>query len=401
MKILLCLLSEQHVPNLLSVHHFQPDRLVLIESDWMRERHQAADRFLAALAAGGKPMERDVTAFVEPLAQQDTMRDVQAAIKAAFGRFPVDEWIVNVTGGTKPMSIATHEFFRTLGATLIYVDNARPDVMNWMDGSRQETCVYRPTIKEWLLGYGFQIRKSDADISAAENRARLWWDCARAIALHAGPQELIAWADGDNGDKERGRARKKGMEMSPERMGELLKVPAITASVAQLFGLQVTNEGLVGRLDEYAARFLSGEWLEAFLWGLLDRHQTQLDLWDVRLGIEVAGRDGEPNEFDVTFMRRHNLNMLECKSGAQTHDPKTEILYKVEAVMQQFKAIRVTKYLATTSADVFAKDSTELKPTLKRRANFYQCSLLTFPMIQRLAAEADAAETVGEILEFK
>lgn len=401
MKILLCLLSEQHVPNLLSVHHFQPDRLVLIESDWMREKHHAADRFLAALQSGGCDLVRDVTAIVEPLAHQDSLRDVQAAVKSAFGRFPTDEWIVNVTGGTKPMSIATHEFFRTLGATLIYVDNSKPDVMNWMDGSRHETCAYRPTIKEWLLGYGFQIRKSDADIAAAEERARAWWQCARTIALHASPRELIAWTAGDDGDKERGRAREKGMDMIPDRMGELLKIPAVMAAVAETFELQLFEAGLVGRIDKYAAQFLSGEWLEAFLWGLLDRHQTELGLWDVRLGIEVIGKEGEPNEFDVTFMRRHNLNMLECKSGAQTHDPRTEILYKVEAVMQQFKAIRVSKYLATTSADVFAKDSTELKPALKRRADFYQCSLLTFPKIQQLAMEADSPATVREILEFK
>lgn len=32
MKVMLCLLSDQPIPNLLSVHHFQPDRLVLVES---------------------------------------------------------------------------------------------------------------------------------------------------------------------------------------------------------------------------------------------------------------------------------------------------------------------------------------------------------------------------------
>ncbi|MGZ3302304.1 MAG: hypothetical protein ACXWPK_15690 [Isosphaeraceae bacterium] len=52
MRTLLCLLSDQHVPNLLSVHHFQPDRLVLVESQQMQER-KVGDHFLQALALGG------------------------------------------------------------------------------------------------------------------------------------------------------------------------------------------------------------------------------------------------------------------------------------------------------------------------------------------------------------
>ena len=39
MKVLLCLLSDQHVPNLLSVHHYAPDQLVLIESAQMESRN--------------------------------------------------------------------------------------------------------------------------------------------------------------------------------------------------------------------------------------------------------------------------------------------------------------------------------------------------------------------------
>ena len=52
MRTLLCLLSDQHVPNLLSVHHFQPDRLVLVESRQMRER-KVGDHFLQALRWAG------------------------------------------------------------------------------------------------------------------------------------------------------------------------------------------------------------------------------------------------------------------------------------------------------------------------------------------------------------
>jgi hypothetical protein len=53
MTVLLCLLSEQHVPNLLPVHHFEPDWLVLVETAGMKRR-QAAANFLQALRLGGR-----------------------------------------------------------------------------------------------------------------------------------------------------------------------------------------------------------------------------------------------------------------------------------------------------------------------------------------------------------
>jgi len=401
MKILLCLLSDQHVPNLLAVHHFQPERLILIETEQMRNSGTAA-RFLRALEMGGARYEIGVNAFVERLGHEDSLRDAQTAIKAAYGRFPSDAWIVNVTGGTKPMSIATFEFFRNLGETLVYVNHQRPDVFQWLDGTREEVCSYHPTIAQWLQGYGFDVVKSAEDMRQAEERARQWWDCARLLAKHAGPEELVGWTDDE---RTKVRKAKSGFELLPAHCGPTLRIAEVQAACQQAFGLTPAEGGLRGPVDKYVARFLSGEWLEAFFWGLLDRHQAALGLWDVRLGLMVAGgrsaSASEANEFDVTFLHRHNLNMIECKSGSQTHDKKTEVLYKVEAVMQQFKAIRVRKTLATTSPDVLVADRPELKPELARRAGIYQCLILPYPKIRELAGSADSPEAIARFLELR
>jgi len=52
MKTRVVLLSDQHIPNLLSVHHFKPERLYIVESALMK-RTQAAARLLEALKIGG------------------------------------------------------------------------------------------------------------------------------------------------------------------------------------------------------------------------------------------------------------------------------------------------------------------------------------------------------------
>ncbi|NMC09907.1 MAG: DUF1887 family protein, partial [Methanothrix sp.] len=50
MNLLLCLISHQHVPNLLTVHELRPDRLVLLVTKPMEE---VANNLINALDLGG------------------------------------------------------------------------------------------------------------------------------------------------------------------------------------------------------------------------------------------------------------------------------------------------------------------------------------------------------------
>jgi len=55
--------------------------------------------------------------------------------------------------------------------------------------------------------------------------------------------------------------------------------------------------GLAGKLDKYQVNFLLGQWLEVFVWGLLERNQEALGIWDVvgqRAGQERQGQGKPP-----------------------------------------------------------------------------------------------------------
>src|SRR5438046_36844 len=78
MNILCCLLSDQHVPNLLSVHHCRPDRLVLVESEAMKKR-DVAMHFLAALKRGG--LDYDDRHDIEPLDAEDSLDAVRRTLR--------------------------------------------------------------------------------------------------------------------------------------------------------------------------------------------------------------------------------------------------------------------------------------------------------------------------------
>ncbi len=377
MTSLLCLLSEQHVPNLLSIHHFKPDRLVLVETAQMKTK-DAANRLLHALRLGG--LEYQEKHVLAPLNSEDDLGAIRRCLQLAYGSHPADRWIANLTGGTKPMSIAAYEFFKALGGKLIYTLVSRPSQFIDIETGQIEEVSHRLSIKEFLAGYGFESRKSDKTMARAAERALRWAPDARQLALHDYSAPFS--------NEEREEGRKRGLELPADR----LSLP--TQALLETWVSGAENV----RLDKYQVDFLTGGWLEVFFWDLLTRHADALGVWDVQLGLEVGNtRAGNNNECDVAFMHGHGLSLIECKSGTQSHDPGGDILYKMEAIVRQFRALRVRSYLATTAANLFDQEG-KLKPNVKSRAEVYGCTIIDRDKIKRLAEHADDAATVRQLL---
>jgi hypothetical protein len=386
---MLCLLSDQPIPNLLSVHHFKPDRLVLVESENMRGR-KVADHFLLALKFGGLDYtERSET---HPLDLVDDLETVRQCLRKAYGAHSSANWIANLTGGTKPMSIAAYEFFKAVGARLVYVNAARPDEMLGLESSHPEKCAHRLSIAEFLAAYGFASTKADDKITEAETRARQWWPLAKAIAEHAPDRNLL-----DVSRDEWTKVRQEGLELKPQQLAALS--PKVKAALQTTFGLTSVGDSLTGRVDKYMGKFLTGEWLEVFFWKLLDAHASALEIDSVRLGVEVKQKDSTAStDFDVAFMRRQALGVIECKSGAQEQaDDPNAPLDKLEARIQQFRALRVNPVLATTSEKLLGRDG-QLKPNFAARARVYNCRIVTIHQIRDLARCSDSAEKLRESL---
>lgn len=181
----------------------------------------------------------------------------------------------------------------------------------------------------------------------------------------------------------------EGLQLEPRHLTGL---PAeIQNSLQRCLGLEASEGSLTGKLDKYAGKFLTGEWLEQFVWCLLNRHAKLLGMNDVHLGVE-AKRGNAATDFDVAFIRRHALTAVECKSGTQEHgDDPNAPLDKLEARMQQFRALRVNPILVTTSKQILDAKS-DLKPALAMRASIYGCRIVTVRELQVLASRPEDGE---------
>lgn len=389
MKVMLCLLSDQVVPNLLSVHHFAPDRLVLVQTPDMRHKRIACN-LLAALRKGN--LDYDGRTDIVDLAGEDNLEAIRACLADAFGRFPSAQWIANVTGGTKPMSLGAYEFFKAIGARLIYVNASRPSEFLGLDGRPLETGTHSLSIAEFLAAYGFESSKAEAKLAEAESRAAALWPVARVIAEHAADKNLVQVSE----QPQRRELRNKGIQL---REGHCDHLPDIVRSaLAEHLHLDRRGTGLHGKVNKYGGRFLTGEWLEIFFWNLLHRHADALGIQWVRLGVEARKAGGAPTEFDVAFMRQQSLCAIECKSGTQEHlDDPVAPLDKLEARIQQFRALRVKSWLATTTKKIL-NESGGLLPHFQDRARIYDCRVIALPDIQRLALHWDLPDVVRSVL---
>ena len=404
MKALLCLLSGQHVPNLLSVHHFLPERLVLVESSEMKHSN-AADCFLKALAIGGAHYDRVYPASVSELSTNhslvqianvvslDKVNDlklVQAVIGQAFSLAPDAEWIVNLTGGNKLMALAAHEFFKSRNARFCYVEHNTPRKLIPLDERMDNAdCTHEISIGEFLAGYGFELRRSPNDLKKVESEVQQFWEASRVLAEFSTAEDLILFER----EEQIQIRRKKTFELDENRLS-LLPQPVRDALVAA-FGLNSQGRFVLDKANR-AGDFVTGGWLEVFVCGLLRRNSQVLKLCDVQRGVKPFGGEvQEPNDLDVAFIDQQlSLVMVECKSGLQEHEGARDILYKIDSVIGQSKALKARAILATTSDFLIDRERGDLTARVKQLCKLLNLTVITREQIQAMAKVPDNVELI-------
>ncbi|MDD1702850.1 MAG: DUF1887 family protein, partial [Methanoregula sp.] len=135
-----------------------------------------------------------------------------------------------------------------------------------------------------------------------------------------------------------------------------------------------------------AAEFLTGRWLEYFVFGLLFPLQPA-SIRGLQNGLSIGLIDGGgENELDISFMTERSLCMVECKTGSQRHDPKGDaVLYKMEAVKAGLRALRVRAFLATTSPNIIDHATGRIREALIIRSKTYDFTIINGDTLKELA----------------
>jgi len=418
MKIMVCLISGQHVPNLLSIRSEtpDPDRLVLIVTPLMKARNMQ-NQLLNALAAGG--LDYRTRHDIKDLAREDSFADTHDLLKTIRKEHLNDKLVVNLTGGTKPMCIGAYEFSKEKNLRTLYVPEGKQhEAIDLLRGSTVDL-KHRLSTAEFLEGYGFSVLNPD-DLNRSRERAEDLFDLAALLTANSEDRGLRGMLGKIQSlMEEKRKCDRRGWNSDglilTEDSNVHLDSEALRSKIAAKLGLKSKDSILLGKLEKHKAEFLAGKWLEVFVWGMLKPFVKDERIWDLNQGVRVgvarpAARrifPGEDNDLDVAFIMNQSLCTVECKTGGQEHDPVgKDVLYKIEAIKSGLRALRVKTYLATTSDNVIDSQTGGIKEPLLRRAEIYECKIISGGKLREMAElyfqkSPKSAERVAEEFEIR
>jgi len=156
-RTLVSLVSDQTIPNILAVHHFRPNELLFISTEAMEKRGKvkAIDTTLRMIGFNFPD-----GAIRKLIIQEDSILDCHRQLENWVSGREDEEFIVNLTCGTKIMSIAVYEFFKDYGSRMIYIPIPKNEFISPFPKKasfRAEPLALRLTVPNYLAAYGLKV----------------------------------------------------------------------------------------------------------------------------------------------------------------------------------------------------------------------------------------------------
>lgn len=241
-----------------------------------------------------------------------------------------ERWIVNLTGGTKPMSIGADRAAIEAGVRdLLYLE-ADSGRLRWLWGNRPPlTDIVRIKVSETLRAHGY---RADIGRPAPDD----WAALAEAMDQALVGKTQQAW---NRLFFEAGKRLKaqQGWNTEPVAVApQVAGIPAIAELLerAQSLKLCAWSGTSLTILTAEAHQFLAGGWLELLAYRALAARREALGLQDLALNLRAREAGGASNEVDVAAMRGRRLLLLECKTGrvdgGEEGQKASDIVYKLE-----------------------------------------------------------------------
>lgn len=318
--VLISLISDQTTPNLLLIKEFpHVNRHLFVTTPEMERKNQSENLRQAA----GLAEEQVEKIHVEA----DSLDDVEHKLeKVRFG--DDDHFLVNLTGGTKLMSIGVYNYFRNLSSEMFYIDIRKHTYRKVFPvvKHKENPLKYELGLKEYLTGYGLVIA-NESEIHA------LIRDPSYTAAFY---KKFLSFNEFDHSLISALRANRKKRISLDETESVMLK---------NRWAFVPETDGY---LDKHEIRYLTGEWFEEYVYHWM-KSFLRLDDRCIGSGVSIKRQEVE-NEFDVLFYHNHTLSVIECKTAlwdsAANRNFLNDALYKLDALRRDF-GLRVKPYLFT------------------------------------------------------
>lgn len=361
-NIHVCLVSEQSIPNILGIYHFKPDKLLFITTEKMK-RDNKVEHIIASLSQINLNY---TTRFQEIVVQEDSLLDCKKQLDEWISGREGEDFTVNLTCGTKIMSIAVYEYFKDYGSKMIYIPIGKNEFITPYPKKASNNPIpldLRLSVSAYLSAYGLRVTNAKNlpdNHTDAQNRKELseWivknYDEIKSL-LERFSEKLRKHRD------EKSYSWSTSYEPQNHYEKELFE----KIGFSHLNGIYTKN------LTKSEITYLTGGWLEEYCYNEVLKYKGK-GIDDVVIGI-IPEAQGRNNEFDVMFTKDNALYTVECKSLDQNDDRKTEALYKIAALQKDF-GLRVESFFVSTSPYIL-KDG-QIKQSIQARAEQFKTTII-------------------------
>lgn len=315
-RVMISLVGEQPMPTVIPVVQYDVEHLHLVVSGRTAAVGRHIAEVLPHISISGQ--ESPISPYQLQSLQAELSRRIRDHLSQGH-----EVW-VNLTGGTKPMSLAAYRAAQDQGVPAIYVAMEMGSIIHYHPSGQEHTEPIQAYIDvpTYLQAHGLQVEEGRPPSP--------WREAVRFMAenARAGLEVLPAIAT----------SVQKGFT----DVGSLGISARVFARRLKEFGLLEVREGptmLRVHARREAVEFLAGRWLEEYTADAL-RHSGLFD--DVRMGVRITrvvnGTERVTNELDVVATRLGGLLVCSCKTSARDvseRQGRQGIIYELNSISRR------------------------------------------------------------------
>ena len=217
---------------------------------------------------------------------------------------------LNITGGTKLMSVAAQSVAQASGWRMFYVD-ADTDRVIWLGKDQTPTQPLQEQLKlrHYLRSYGFEIATKPNRTQASSAQQQLTQSLVQQIgSLESSVSVLNALA-------QEAEARRSSSVVMADWQRDSRSLEVLLRYFEDAQTLTVKGDR-IHFVDEAARSFVKGGWLELHAIQAVHQVTGAMEIRDKAMGLEVVDSTTQTrNELDIAFMARNRLFVIECKTA--------------------------------------------------------------------------------------
>ncbi|MDR1583605.1 MAG: DUF1887 family protein [Prevotellaceae bacterium] len=330
MKTIVNIISEQATPNFLFIKEKIQlgDELFFISSKKFEER---IDWLEKSLKYNNCVTHRIIFDKI------DTEEHWQEMVSLIQNKISHDkEYIVNLTGGTKYMTLAAHYAFSKMSnAEFYYIPFPKNSILK-IESNDISPLLTRINICEYLTT--FNVSFSHKEITKSKKYTEEYFKYFTEGKLNFKLIDLLR-------EKYRNKSidiHKKETEEGTEKTPQLIGLSQFLVDIK--FPLEKEEA-----LSKYEIQYITGGWFEEYIYNKI---KEEINPDDIKLGVNITRAEKvHNNDLDVVFTYENKLFVIECKTGIDGQKMFNETVYKAVAIKEVLLGISANTLILSLASE--------------------------------------------------